>query len=236
MKRKIHPLANIFPMMSEAELQVLAEDIRTNGQREWIQEYRGQILDGRNRLKACELAGVEPEICEVGYDDDENFDPVAHVISMNLHRRQLTESQRALVAARIKEQFSQQAKKRQVEAGKTTGKSHPKVGPNLDQPNRRANEQAGKALGVSKGSVANASTVLAKGSKQLIEAVERGEVAISKAAKAAKSTPKAEQMQTAKTKAPRNQKTPYEKLQEFWEKADSAAQTRFRLWIDGEIE
>jgi len=44
-----HEAANIFPMMSDAELDDLTESIRANGQRHPILLYEGKILDGRNR-------------------------------------------------------------------------------------------------------------------------------------------------------------------------------------------
>jgi ParB-like chromosome segregation protein Spo0J len=53
-----------FPMMSQAELQALAEDLRQQGQLHPVVMYRGQVLDGRNRLVACEIAGVEPRFVE----------------------------------------------------------------------------------------------------------------------------------------------------------------------------
>jgi hypothetical protein len=53
-----HPLADLFPMMGEAELSALAADIKAHGLREPIVLHEGLILDGRNRLKACEIVGV----------------------------------------------------------------------------------------------------------------------------------------------------------------------------------
>ncbi len=55
--------------------------------------YEGKLLDGRNRWKACALAGVEPRFTEFQGDD-----PIGWVVSQNLVRRHLTASQRAVVA------------------------------------------------------------------------------------------------------------------------------------------
>lgn len=91
-----HPLAELFPPLPDKDLGELADDICTFGLRNPIILYEGQVLDGRNRLAACRIAGVEPEFTE--YEGDE---PLYFVLSHNLHRRHLTESQRAMVAARI---------------------------------------------------------------------------------------------------------------------------------------
>lgn len=96
MNYKDHPLAELFPLMPDDELQALADDIKANGIKSKISIYEGKILDGRNRYRACKLAKVEPVFVEW-----KGRDPLAHVISLNLHRRQLTAGQRAIVAAKI---------------------------------------------------------------------------------------------------------------------------------------
>jgi ParB-like chromosome segregation protein Spo0J len=52
-----HPIAEIFPMISNDELRELAEDIRKNGMLEPITLFEGKILDGRNRFNAAKLVG-----------------------------------------------------------------------------------------------------------------------------------------------------------------------------------
>ncbi|MCY0927040.1 hypothetical protein OTB20_12675 [Streptomyces sp. H27-H1] len=86
---KIHPIAAIFPMFPEDELHDLAESIRTEGQiKEILLDRNGVLLDGRNRLAACTLAGVEPRFTR--YEGDS---PHALILSANLYRRQISKGQ-----------------------------------------------------------------------------------------------------------------------------------------------
>ena len=93
---EFHPLANIFPKMTDEELNDLGDDMLKHGQREPIWSYERKILDGRNRHSACLLKGIEPRIVEYP-----GIDPLGFVISMNLKRRHLDASQRAMVVAGI---------------------------------------------------------------------------------------------------------------------------------------
>ena len=93
---EFHELANLFPMMKPEELGDLVADVKKNGLIEPIVLYEEKILDGRNRYLACGEAGVKPH-----YDYYKGDDPIGFVISMNLHRRHLNETQRAVVASRI---------------------------------------------------------------------------------------------------------------------------------------
>jgi len=76
----------------------LSADIKENGLREPIHVFNDAIIDGRNRYNACEMAGVRPEFLD--YQGDE-AGLVRFSISLNLHRRHLNESQRAMVANTI---------------------------------------------------------------------------------------------------------------------------------------
>ena len=94
----VHPAAEIFPMMPPAELQKLADDIKENGQEYAVViDKQGLLIDGRNRVAACDIAGVPVSLDEW----DETLDPVTYVIQLNLLRRQLDIGQRAAVGVRI---------------------------------------------------------------------------------------------------------------------------------------
>jgi hypothetical protein len=107
---KPHPVAAIFPLLDGVELQQLAEDVRAHGLLEPIVVHEGMILDGRNRQRACELAGVEPRY-EIWQAKGQT--PLQSVISRNLHRRHMTSAQKAALALDLLPQLEQEAKERQ---------------------------------------------------------------------------------------------------------------------------
>ena len=187
---EFHEAANIFPLDDE-NLDALAADIEEHGLQLPIEFCEGKIIDGRRRYLACRLRGMTPDMIDV-----EPPDPIAYGKSLNLHRRHLTESQRSMVAARAKELYAAKAKERQ----KATLKRGDKAPDPENVPEREkgdARDQAGAEFGVSGRTVDHASKVLDKGSKPLQDAVDRGEVAVSTAAKLAE-LPKAEQTRAVK--------------------------------------
>src|SRR6516165_5355862 len=93
---EFHPIANIFPLMTDEEFEAFKEDIKTKTQQEPIILYQGKILDGRNRYKACKALYRDPIT-----EEYKGSDPLGYVLSANLHRRHLKESQRATIAANL---------------------------------------------------------------------------------------------------------------------------------------
>jgi ParB-like chromosome segregation protein Spo0J len=167
-----HPIANIFPMMGEAELRALADDIKINGVIQPGTLFQGKILDGRNRYAATLIAGVEMDFCDCSESDQEyqdKFDPYAFVLSENLHRRQLQQSQRALIAAKMANlKNGEQKRNAPANEGATSV------------------DDAASLLNVSVATVERAKHVLANGSAALIEAVESMQVTVSLADKLCK--------------------------------------------------
>lgn len=94
----VHPFADAFPMLDDEELERLSVSIAEQGLRTPIVRRRsdGMILDGRNRLRACEMAGVEPKFQDVELDDARCL---ALILDFNVVRRHMTTSQRAAAAA-----------------------------------------------------------------------------------------------------------------------------------------
>jgi len=93
--RKYHPTASLFPLMQDAEFAELKADVGTNGLLEaiWLHPD-GSIVDGRNRHRACIELGITPQFRTWSGEGS----LVSFVVSMNLHRRHLSSSQRAVIA------------------------------------------------------------------------------------------------------------------------------------------
>src|SRR2546430_11330971 len=106
---KFHPIADLFPLLDDDALQSLAADIQEHGLIEPVWTYEGQILDGRNRYRACKLAGVKPR-----YQEYEGDTPLQFVISKNIQRRDMTSWQRAFVALEALPVYQEEAKKRML--------------------------------------------------------------------------------------------------------------------------
>lgn len=154
---KFHEYANLFPMLDGQAYRDFVEDIRANGVHEPIVKMGECILDGRNRYVAARECGIEYPVTD--YEGD---DPLAFVISLNLKRRHLNESQRSMVAAKLA-----------------------KLPPHRPAESNSANlrtSSAAEMLNVSERSVETARKVERTGAPELVSAVEHGEVSVSAAA------------------------------------------------------
>lgn len=158
---EFHPLSELFPLLEGAEFDALVNDVRTNGLRQLIVvDSDEKILDGRNRYRACLKAKVKPVTRH--YNQAVDGPLVPFVISLNLHRRHLSESQRAMVAAKLANM-------------KRGDNQHASI-------DATSQSQAAELLNVSRGSVQRAGDVLDQAARELVDLVERGRVAVSTAA------------------------------------------------------
>jgi hypothetical protein len=154
--------------MSDEEFKALFEDIKTNGLRVQIVLYAGQVLDGRHRYRAAmelKIALTEKDFTE--FKPTGSDTPLKFVISQNINRRHLSESQRAIIAAEL--------------ANGTHGGDRTKTPIDV-----LTEEDAAKMLSVGKASVQRAKKVLI-GSPALADAVRKGSVRVSAAQKFAES-------------------------------------------------
>lgn len=225
---RAHPVADMFPMMSEHELRELAADIKANGMHEpivldpseWKKKYpeplHGKlkrrawrqafekaiddgailIVDGRNRYTAGKMADLpwmsscDGGTYEITYREfgDSIIGPLEYrdditgfIISKNIHRRHLTESQRAMVAAKI-----------------ATTKQGART--DLVETSTKSQAQAAEMLNVSRESVVAAKKVLDRGAPELVAAVVAGDAAVSAAARVAETSVDEQRAAVAKGK------------------------------------
>lgn len=188
-----HPLAELFPLIEGDDFEALVDDVRDHGVRDPIVIHESKVLDGRNRYRALqqlaqtgEVLGkgwghragsnlgdnelAPPHIWFVRYNATYEGDPLTWVISKNLKRRHLDESQRAMVAAKL--------------ANMGVGRPKRPNGPAPEHipPIGGISAQATAAmLNVGTRSVERASAVLRDGVAELQHAVEQGRVAVSTA-------------------------------------------------------
>jgi hypothetical protein len=156
-----HRFAEMFPLLEGPALAELIEDVRQHGVREPIVLLDGMVLDGRNRYFAAREAGQHIPTRE--YDGD---DPLAYVISCNLRRRHLSESQRAMVAAKVAD----------MPQGART---------DLAQISAKSQPRAAELLNVSRSSLQSAAKVIEHGTPALVAEVDAGTVSVSAAAEVA---------------------------------------------------
>ena len=107
----VHDAADLLPPMTESELRELGEDIKRHDLHTPVVIFTDQdgtewLLDGRNRLDAMEIVGL-PIVIDGELDPvivhkvSGNIDPIAWVLSANLHRRHLTNEQKTELIAKV---------------------------------------------------------------------------------------------------------------------------------------
>jgi hypothetical protein len=193
-EREIHPVADIFPMMSSEETTQLCEDIRVNGQQEpiWLHPD-GRIIDGRNRYRACLAVNAEPTFKTW----DGRGSLTDFVVSRNLHRRHLNGSQKAVVALEIEKWYAIEAQERKSALIAASNQRRAllvdeqqdslveivppmETAPAAEETPEKSRERAGKQVGVSGRYVQEAKS-LAEKAPELMADVKSGKLTLSKA-------------------------------------------------------
>lgn len=140
---QVHPLCDIFPVLSDEEIAKLSADLLSKGQMEPIVMYEGKILDGRNRYKVLSQQGVA--VKQVQY---QGKDPAGFVISKNLRRRHLSAADRAQLEVRVRSW-----------APPHRPNGHPHAVVNSDPAPVFTNKQMAQEAGVSTASISRAKRV-----------------------------------------------------------------------------
>ena len=169
---EFHDVANMFPLMADDEYQALVEDIRAHGLREPIWTHEGKIIDGRNRYRACVELGIEPRFR--AWHGQGSLG--AFVVSLNLQRRHLSSSQKAVIALEVEQQLA---------------KENPPGRPRKDETPQKvagfsgeARERAAQLVGTNRQYVSDAKR-LAKTAPDLLPSVRDGRITMKDAKRAA---------------------------------------------------
>lgn len=169
---EIHPYADCFPMLSEAELMTLTDDIKHNGQvQPIIIDQHDRIVDGRNRYQACKSLGIAVEYEVRKLTDDEALHLVG---SLNLHRRHMTPTQRAAVGAKLAN----------LKNGERADLKRQAISQEIASPKPVSIEEAAKATGASVASIRRRKKIERDGVPELVTAVDEGVVDMAVAADA----------------------------------------------------
>lgn len=160
----LHEVATLFPRMTDEDYNGLVADIRLNGLLEPILTDDGKVVDGRHRQLACFDAGIDPR-----YEECETGDLVGFVVSKNLKRRHLDESQRIAMAGKLMAPTSKGGRPRK----------NPRISVGLTAP------EAAKLMNISEDSARVGRKLVENGSTELVEAVMERTVSANDAAKVA---------------------------------------------------
>lgn len=200
---EVHEAAKIMPAMTDGQYAELKADIEKHGLREPVVLYEGKILDGRHRWRACEELDIKPDTMQIDAFSISG-DPYAYVISVNVHRRHFTESQRAMLGANLVEHYAKEAKARQAAAG---GAEPGSASGNVAGSAGEAREQAAEVVNVGARTMQKAVNVVNDGAKVVADAVAAGTINVTTAERLVKAVPdKADQSrivrEAAKAEAP----------------------------------
>jgi len=176
-----HPATALIPPCRSEEYEALKADIAENGQKEPIVLYQGQILDGLTRYRACTELKIKPKTIDYSGSSPEDY-----VISRNLHRRHLTQSQLAGIAARFIGPLAEEAAERmKLGKGQDNSGGRGRKNPRPDSAeglSQRPRDVLAKKFGVSKTLIQDALRI-ARNDPVLLGRVIAGEISLSQALK-----------------------------------------------------
>lgn len=172
---EFHEAAAIFPLMNEEDFEAFKQDIKEHGLKEHIVTYKGKIIDGRNRYRACRELNIKPSYVE--WDGEGSL--TEYAVSLNLHRRHLDTNTRAMLGVKIAESLREESRRRSL-ANLNHGDSEPEG--DKPAPRGRSVEVAGRLVGTSSFPIKAAAKVVDSGDETLIAAVNANQVAVHNAA------------------------------------------------------
>jgi protein gp37/ParB-like chromosome segregation protein Spo0J len=179
---EVHPFADKFPLLEGGEFEELVADIKQNGLREPIvlTNDKATLVDGRNRYRACDAAGVDLvyETLPARYTETMILDLI---VSENVKRRHLNAGQLSMLALDYE---------KAIAAAAHRGPSKEKSADRPTTPSR-STDKAAKAVGAADRTVQRAKAVQ-RDAPDLADKVRKGELALDAAAKQAQARRRAE--------------------------------------------
>jgi hypothetical protein len=169
---------DLIPPLSQDEVEVLKESLSTQGCRDKLVVWKDHnvLLDGHHRYQICTELRLDFETNEI--DLPSRADAKIWILKNQRGRRNLNESQRAMLALKLEAIYSEKARENmgtRIDLGQNLGQGE----------GGRSAEKAGKDMGVSHQTVTFAKKVVTKGIPALAKMVESGDIAVSAAAKVA---------------------------------------------------
>jgi formaldehyde-activating enzyme involved in methanogenesis len=122
----IHPAASVFPLIEGDRFQSLVDSIQQHGVQAPVVSYKGQVLDGRNRLRAVMKLRDEGHTVElpfVEWDSKCGLSPTEWVAAQNLDRRHLSDDAYTAAVAALNRILRKEAKERQAKGLNRNGRS-----------------------------------------------------------------------------------------------------------------
>lgn len=171
----VHPFADKFPLLQGDDFAELVEDVRSRGLQQPIvlTHDRKVLVDGRNRLRACDESHVDPVFDVLGdhYTDEMIVD---YIISSNLKRRHLTIGQKSFIGLEYEAYFAEATPEpKRGENGRFTG---------VPVPAPRSVDKAAAVVGVGKTAISQAKAIQ-RDAPDLADEVRAGRLALDAADK-----------------------------------------------------
>jgi hypothetical protein len=182
---RVHRLASLFPLIVGEEFDELVEGIRVAGTVAAVEFNDGLLIDGRNRVRAVEELrgrGVEIELPTVEWQPTGDETVEGHIFSVNVHRRHLTDDQRAALGIDLLPIIRRSRKERQAatrfgQRGAVALISSP---PGEDTAAKRTSREKDAASTVGQfAAMCNIGTHDARQAVALVKGVESGEISSS---------------------------------------------------------
>lgn len=122
----IHPAASVFPLLEGDRFKSLVDSIAEHGVQNPVVSHKGEVLDGRNRLRAVMQLRDEGHTVElpfVEWDSKCGLSATEWVAAQNLDRRHLSDDAYTTAVAALNRIIRKEAKERQAKGLNRKGRS-----------------------------------------------------------------------------------------------------------------